>query len=205
MDSMIKIIYALTIYSASLQSSFSVQVMVDSTDIWEARVRATLTSLQNHPCWGLSRGSQCDPSIFNTLDTRKMRLYTAEGRPKIRVVLPDRKQRRLTHHSHRNDSYDAAFVLDPLPDANFGHLVFIFLVDYNVNKTTCNKSMNGVHVSTGKCRALWYIFAICVIRHACSNIATRFIPYSELIFCCLLSAFFHHSHRLGVRFKYRAY
>lgn len=150
MDSMIKIIYALTIYSASLQSSFSVQVMVDSTDIWEARVRATLTSLQNHPCWGLSRGSQCDPSIFNTLDTRKMRLYTAEGRPKIRVVLPDRKQRRLTHHSHRNDSYDAAFVLDPFPDANFGHLVFIFLVDYNVNKTTCNKSMNGVHVSTDR-------------------------------------------------------
>lgn len=150
MDSVIKVICALTICRASFQSSIFVQGVEDPSQHWETRINATLTLLQTRPCWGLSRGSQCDPSILSNLDTRRMRLYTAEGQKKVRVVLPVRKLRRLTFHWHRNDTYDAAFVIDPFPDANFGHIVFIFLVDYDVNETACNSSMNGAHVFTGK-------------------------------------------------------
>ena len=142
------------IYSASLQSNISVHGMEDSSQTWETRVRSTLALLQNHSCWGLSKGSQCNLSIFNNLDTRKIRLFTAEGQKKLRVVLPDRKLRRLSPRSPRNDSYDAVFVLDPFPDGNFGHTVFIFLVSYGVNQTVCNKSMNGAHIFTSKCRFL---------------------------------------------------
>lgn len=145
MDSVLKIICALTI-----SASISVQGLEDSSNTWETRVQATLDRLQTSPCWGLSRGSECHPSISSNLNSLKVRLYTAEGQKKLRVVLPVRKHRRLTVHSHRNNSYDAVFVLDPFPDASFGHLVFIFLVDYDVNETYCNKSMNGFHLFTGE-------------------------------------------------------
>lgn len=150
MNSVIKVICVVAIYSASLQSNISVHGMEDSSQTWETRVRSTLALLQNHSCWGLSKGSQCNLSIFNNLDTRKIRLFTAEGQKKLRVVLPDRKLRRLSPRSPRNDSYDAVFVLDPFPDGNFGHTVFIFLVSYGVNQTVCNKSMNGAHIFTNR-------------------------------------------------------
>ena len=156
MDSVLKIFCALTI-----SASISVQGLEDSAShTWETRVQATLALLQTRPCWGLSRESECHPSISSNLNSRKVRLYTAEGQKKLRVVLPVRKHRRLTVHSHRNNSYDAVFVLDPFPDASFGHLVFIFLVDYDVNETYCNKSMNGFHLFTGE------YFRFCSVSNA---------------------------------------
>lgn len=147
MDSMLKIICALSI-SASLQSSITVHGFQDSADNWEIRVRTTLNQLQARPCrfW---RESECHSSVFTNIDTHKMKLYIAEGHKRLRVILPDRKRWRLTPHAHRNNSYDAVFVLDPFPEASFGHLVFIFLVDYDVNQTTCHK-LNGVHIFTSK-------------------------------------------------------
>ena len=155
MDSVLKIICALTI-----SASISVQGLEDSSNTWKTRVQATLALLQTRPCWGLSSGSECHPSISSNLNSRKVRLYTAEGQKKLRVVLPVRKHRRLTVYSHRNNSYDAVFVLDPFPDASFGHLVFIFLVDHDVNETYCNKSMNGFHLFTGE------YFRFCIVSNA---------------------------------------
>lgn len=148
----VKLLCAFCVYSIAPHTSNFVQGLDGLSQAWDTRIGATLALLQRKPCWGLSSRSQCDPSIFANLDTRTMRLYTAQGQKKsnLRVVLPDRKQRRLTAHSHRNDLYDAVFVLDPFPDTDFGHIVPIFLVDFDVNQTACNKSMNGVHVFTGK-------------------------------------------------------
>lgn len=147
-----KLFCALCVYS--IKGNF-VQGKDGLTQAWETRIRATVASLQSNPCRGLSRGFQCDPSTFGNLDTRTARLYTAQGqkKSKLRVVLPEKKRRRLTSHSYRNDTYDAVFVLDPYPDANFGHVVFIFLVDFDVNRTTCNRTLNGDHVFTGK----WFL------------------------------------------------
>lgn len=138
----------------SIQSNF-VQGKDGPLEVWQKRVSTTITSLQNNPCRSLSRGSQCDSSIIANLDTRKVRLYTAQGqkKSKLEVVLTEGKRKRLTKHSHRNDTYDAVFVLDPYPEANFGHIVFIFLINFDVNQTVCNKRLNGIHVFTGK----WFL------------------------------------------------
>lgn len=135
----------------SVQGNF-VQKDNGLLEAWQKRVTTTVASLQNNPCRALSRGSQCDSSTLANLDTRTVRLYTAQGqkKSKLRVVLTEGRRRRLTKHSHRNDTYDAVFVLDPYPDANFGHIVFIFLVDFDVNQTVCNKRLNGIHVFTGR-------------------------------------------------------
>ena len=142
------------ICTLSIQSNF-VQGQGGSLEAWQKRVSTTIALLQNNPCRALSRGSQCDSSIFANLDTRKVRLYTAQGqkKSKLSVVLTERRRWRLTKHSHRNDTYDAVFVLDPYPEANFGHIVFVFLVDFDVNQTVCNRRLNGIHVFTGK----WFL------------------------------------------------
>lgn len=165
MDHVVKILWTLAVYSASLQD-MSVHGMVDFSSPWDTRVSSTLDFLQRDPCWGLSRGPKCNRSIFSNLNTRNIMLYTAETQRKLRVILPERKERRLTSDS-KNNSYDAVFVLDPFPDANLGHTVFIFLLNFNVSRTVCNKSMNGLHVFTGKCRffsnlgyALDYIYLL---------------------------------------------
>ncbi|XP_068745728.1 uncharacterized protein [Montipora capricornis] len=156
MDSVFNVFCALII-SASLQSvvcEAAEQRLDGSSDVWEIRIRTTLSLLKTQRCWGLSRGAQCnDSSILGSLDPRRMRLHVAEGPNKFRVVLPDRKVKRLVQHSSRNKSYDAVFVLDPYPEAGFGHQVFLFLVSYDVNKTTCKRSMNGAYVFTdrGEC------------------------------------------------------
>lgn len=148
MDHVVKILWTLAVYSASLQD-MSVHGMVDFSSPWDTRVSSTLDFLQRDPCWGLSRGPKCNRSIFSNLNTRNIMLYTAETQRKLRVILPERKERRLTSDS-KNNSYDAVFVLDPFPDANLGHTVFIFLLNFNVSRTVCNKSMNGLHVFTGR-------------------------------------------------------
>ncbi|PFX30407.1 hypothetical protein AWC38_SpisGene4779 [Stylophora pistillata] len=147
----VKILCVVCMYGFGPLHNNFVHGATDSSLAWDIRIRETLNKLQTRPCWGRSRGSQCDDSIIVGMDTRKMRLFTAEGQKKsiLRVVLPDRRQRRLTARSHRNDSYDAVFVLDPYPDTNFGHVVFIFLVDFDVNQTVC-RNMNGVPVNTGR-------------------------------------------------------
>lgn len=138
----------------SVQGNF-VQGKDNLLEAWQKRVSTTVALLRNNPCKALSKVSQCDSTTFANLDTRTARLYTAQGqkKSKLRVVLTEAKRRRLTKHSNRNDTYDAVFVLDPYPDANFGHIVFIFLVDFDVNQTVCNKRLNGIHVFTGK----WFL------------------------------------------------
>lgn len=145
----VKLFYVLSAFS--IQGNFA-QVGNGSSEAWQKRVSTTVALLQNNPCRALSKGSQCDSSTFANLDTRTVRLYTAQGqkKSKLRVMLTEGKRRRLTKHSHRNDTYDAVFVLDPYPDANFGHIVFIFLVDFDVNQTVCNRRLNGIHVFTGR-------------------------------------------------------
>lgn len=148
----VKLFCAICVYS--IQGNF-VQGKDGLLEAWQRRVSTTVALLQNNPCRALSRGSQCDPSTFANLDPRTVRLYTAQGqkKSKLRVVLTEGRRRRLTKHSHRNDTYDAVFVLDPYPEANFGHIVFIFLVDFDVNQTMCNRRLNGIHVFTGK----WFL------------------------------------------------
>lgn len=138
----------------SVQGNF-VQGKDGLLEVWQKRVNTTVALLQSNPCRALSRGSQCDSSTFANLDTRTVRLYTAQGqtKSKLNVVLTEGRRRRLTKHSNRNDTYDAVFVLDPYPAANFGHIVFIFLVDFDVNQTVCNRRLNGIHVFTGK----WFL------------------------------------------------
>ena len=118
MDHVVKILWILAVYSASLQD-MSVHGMVDFSSPWDTRVSSTLDFLQRDPCWGLSRGPKCNRSIFSNLNTRNIMLYTAETQRKLRVILPEKKERRLTSDS-KNNSYDAVFVLDPFPDANLG-------------------------------------------------------------------------------------
>lgn len=153
---LVKILCVVCMYGFGPLHNNFVHGATDSSLAWDIRIRETLNKLQTRPCWGRSRGSQCDDSIIVGMDTRKMRLFTAEGQKKsiLRVVLPDRRQRRLTARSHRNDSYDAVFVLDPYPDTNFGHVVFIFLVDFDVNQTVC-RNMNGVPVNTGELEGVY--------------------------------------------------
>ena len=160
---LVKILCVVCMYGFGPLNSNFVHGATDSSLAWDIRIRETLNKLQTRPCWGRSRGSQCDDSMIVGMDTRKMRLFIAQGQKKssLRVVLPDRRQRRLTSRSHRNDSYDAVFVLDPYPDTNFGHVVFIFLVDFDVNQTVC-RNMNGVPVNTGESEGVYAWLGACI-------------------------------------------
>lgn len=74
-----------------------------------------------------------------TIQRHRMNVYLASGATvfgyKYKTFLPDEPL-------SRTESHDAVLVVDPYPLANFGHLVLVFYIDYNVAPSDCH-NMEG--------------------------------------------------------------
>lgn len=85
-----------------------------------------------------------------------MNVYIASGATvfgyKYKTFLPDEPL-------SRTESHDAVLVVDPYPLANFGHLVLVFYIDYNVAPNDCY-NMEGSNL--GK-----YMYTWLVRTHSC--------------------------------------
>ncbi|XP_071950084.1 uncharacterized protein [Antedon mediterranea] len=69
-------------------------------------------------CWALTKTSRDSINIYIAAHTRS----GSRTNRKFNTVLPDSSLR-------RSGSHEAVIVIDPFPEANFGHLVIVFYVD----------------------------------------------------------------------------
>lgn len=74
-----------------------------------------------------------------TIHRHQMNVYLASGSSgfgyKYQTFLPDEPL-------SRSESHDVVLAVDPYPLANFGHLVLVFYVDFNVSPNDCH-NMEG--------------------------------------------------------------
>ena len=67
-----------------------------------------------------------------------MNIYTAERdaeKAKLVTVLVERVKGNFKNN-------DAVLVVDPFPDAHFGHTIIVFLIDFVANRASCHKRGN---------------------------------------------------------------
>lgn len=67
-----------------------------------------------------------------------MNIYTAErdaDKIKLVTVLVERVKGNFKNN-------DAVLVVDPFPDAHFGHTIIVFLIDFVANRASCHKRGN---------------------------------------------------------------
>ncbi|XP_064648494.1 uncharacterized protein LOC135500775 [Lineus longissimus] len=95
-----------------------------------------------------------------SLDKSQMNIYIAEPTSLGRYdsVLPD-------GGLSKAGSHDAVLVVDPYPDANFGHLVTVFFVDLRITKMVCEVE-GGQYLGYGECLTL-------AIKKRCKNALER--------------------------------
>ena len=82
-------------------------------------------------------------SDIQRLQRRDFNVYLADPTPRgrLRTVLPDGSL-------DARDSHDGVVVLDPFPEAAFGHVVVVFQVTLSTSKAWCDRK-NGLHI--GQC------------------------------------------------------
>ena len=76
-------------------------------------------------CRTLLTLSKADVAVYLAPPSRYAQLQ-------YRAILPDRGLRRSGNH-------DAVLALDPYPQANFGHPVLVFFVDFDRNEVICHR------------------------------------------------------------------
>ena len=89
----------------------------------------------NKECKALQRLRKADMNVY---------LADPTGEGLLEAVLPDDDEL----GGGGELGHDAVIVLDPYPTANFGHLVVVMFLDFNVEENTCHQ-MNGQRL--GEC------------------------------------------------------
>ena len=115
---------------------------VKDGDPWKTRVSKAWEMLHSSPCKKLQYGENC--TELKSRRRNQMNVYTADkerGGKALKTVLVERVK------GHFKDS-DAVLVLDPYPDAHFGHTVIVFLVEFVANAQGCHRK--GTFFTTGK-------------------------------------------------------
>ena len=93
---------------------------------------AAFDHLKNTNCSDALYMSDRDCEYIRTLDASDVNVYLAGpvDTRELRVVVPD-------DNLDDDDSHNGVLVLDPYPQANFGHLVVIFYIDYAIDREWC--------------------------------------------------------------------
>lgn len=102
------------------------------TLVWERRINASLLLLQNKPCKFFISNGNC--TELRSRPRSAMNLYTASAQnAKLIAVSPDKIKLVPT-------SYEAVLVIDPYPEASFGHPVLVFFTEISSTLTDCNSN-----------------------------------------------------------------
>ena len=93
---------------------------------------AAFDHLKNTNCSDALYMSDRDCEYIRTLDASDVNVYLAGpvDTRDLRVVVQD-------DNLDDDDSHNGVLVLDPYPQANFGHLVVIFYIDYAIDREWC--------------------------------------------------------------------
>ncbi len=111
------------------------------TDPWKIRVSKAWEMLQTSPCKKLQYGENC--TELKSRAKNQMNIYTAEKETtnkKLVTVLVEKVKGKFIKS-------DAVLVVDPYPDAHFGHTIIIFLFHFDKTKAACNSK--GRYYRTG--------------------------------------------------------
>lgn len=112
-----------------------------ATKIWKTRVEAAIKLMRSHPCVNSQTSHNCMRTL--QIPLRDMNVYIASKsqlNERLRARLPDRKHRSLIPNDR---NIDGVIVIDPYPEASFGHLVYIFFVEENRNRLTCTRNLTA--------------------------------------------------------------
>jgi len=112
-----------------------------TTKTWKIRIEAAVNLMRSHPCVNSQSSHNCMRTL--QIPLRDMNIYIAsKSNPneRLRARLPDRKHRSLLPNDR---NIDGVIVIDPYPEANFGHLVYIFFVEENRNHLNCTRNLTA--------------------------------------------------------------
>ena len=96
--------------------------------------------IRNSPCKGVTFTSNKECRKLSRVKKSDMNVYIADPtvRGKLEGVLPDGSLRRAGSH-------DGVVAIDPYPNAEFGHLVVLFFVDFEYSRERCTL-LGGVYM-----------------------------------------------------------
>ena len=117
------------------------QLLQSEDLLWKKRVNMAWGILQSAPCRKLQYGESC--TELRSRSRREMTLYTAKPKTagqKLSTILVERIKGTLRKH-------DIVLVVDPFPEAHYGHTIIVFLIDFTRNKAACKRK--GTFYSTG--------------------------------------------------------
>ena len=115
---------------------------VKAVDPWNKRVSKAWDLLLFSPCKRLQYGENCTELKSRRRD--QMNIYTADKEPNgetLTTILVEKVKGSFK-------SSDAVIVVDPYPDAHFGHTIIIFLIQFVDTPRDCSRK--GSFFVTGK-------------------------------------------------------
>ena len=117
-------------YTFANSSAQPSEATPSNTLVWERRINASLSLLQNKPCKFFMSNGNC--SELRSRAKNAMNLYTASaGNDKLVAVSPDKIKLVPT-------SYEAVLAIDPYPEASFGHPVLVFFIEHSRTEASCS-------------------------------------------------------------------
>lgn len=123
------------------------------TLVWERRINASLDLLQTKPCKFLIPNGNC--TQLRSLPRSAMNVYIANAekqRGRLVAVLPGKIKLVPT-------SYDAVLVIDPYPQASFGHPVLVFFIEISSRRSNCGGNRRSTY--TGRFYAVVFFNLSC--------------------------------------------
>lgn len=141
-----------------------------STRVWRIRVQAAISLMRSHPCVNSQTSHNCNR--IPHIPLQDMNVYIASKshlNERLRARLPDRKHRSLLPNDR---NIDGVIVIDPYPEANFGHLVYIFFVEENRSHLNCTRNLTATFTGEYICH---YLLVFCF--------DTRVFNYSFILVC----------------------
>ena len=95
--------------------------------------QAAYDFLKNQSCKDAFFTTERECKVVQKKTRADMNVYLAgpSAYGQLRTILPD-------GGLHKTGAHDAVLVLDPHPEANFGHLVLVFYVELRVTQTWCH-------------------------------------------------------------------
>lgn len=114
-----------------------------NTLVWERRINASLGLIQTKSCNFFIPNGNCTELRRRQRDAMNVYIASAEkkSRGKLRAILPDKIKLVPT-------SYDAVLVVDPYPEASFGHPVLVFFIELSSSQNDCASNRRSTY--TGK-------------------------------------------------------
>lgn len=117
-------------------------LIMKPADPWNIRVSKAWGLLVSSPCKRLQYGDNC--TEMKSRRRNQMNVYTADKEPNgktLTTVLVEKVK-----GGFKNS--DAVMVVDPYPDAHFGHTIIVFLIEFVESPRRCSRK--GVFYLTGK-------------------------------------------------------